>query len=246
MKQQFRMIKSILCFTLGVILLLALIACAAEDISRDTTTLSTEPCVHPQWQTVAYKDSTCEQGGYSNKECTQCGQILALDFLPNGHWYKDGVCEVCGAIEFCDHPDAKIMDKQDATSEECGSIQYFCEQCSQFFREELPTQESTATSIDQIYDTYGYIEYTCDLSVFPTEDIRIWFGEIILVEEGKLLVSPGYEGKEEFGEIVWLVCEDTYAYSIGQVVTYTFCDVKAPDREGEPLSIIALSVYMEE
>ena len=101
------------------------------------------------------------------------------------------------------------------------------------------------TSIDEIYSTYGYIEYTCDLSVFPTDDARNWFGEVILVEDGKLLVSPGYEGKEEFGEVVWLVCEYAYAYSVGQVVTYTFCDVKAPDKKGEPLNIIALSVYME-
>ncbi len=101
------------------------------------------------------------------------------------------------------------------------------------------------TSIDQIYDMYGYIEYTCDLAVFPSDDIRNWFGEIVLVEDGKLLVSPGYKGKEEFGKVVWLICEYADAYSVGQVVTYTFCDVKAPDKEGAPLNIIALSVYME-
>lgn len=102
------------------------------------------------------------------------------------------------------------------------------------------------TSIDQIYDKFGHIEYTCDLSVFPTDDIRNWFGEIILVEDGKLLVSPGHDdGKLEYGEVVWLVCDYAFAYSVGQVVTYTFRDVKAPDNEGEPLNIIALTVYME-
>ena len=105
---------------------------------------------------------------------------------------------------------------------------------------------SAITSVDPIYKKFGHIEYTCDLSVFPTDDIHNWFGEIILVEDGKLLVSPGLDrGKSEFGKVVWLICEDADAYSVGQVVTYTFCDVKAPDKEGAPLTIVALSVYME-
>lgn len=66
-----------------------------------------------------------------------------------------------------------------------------------------------------------------------------------MIEDDRLLISPGYEGKEEFGEVVWLICEEAFAYGIGQVVTFTFCDIKAPDKEGEPLNIIALSVYME-
>ena len=105
---------------------------------------------------------------------------------------------------------------------------------------------SAITSVDQIYNKFGHIEYACDLSVFPIDDIRNWFGEIILVEDGKLLVTPGLDsGKSEFGKVVWLIFDGADAYSVGQVVTYTFCDVKAPDKEGAPLNIIALSVYME-
>ena len=60
------------------------------------------------------------------------------------------------------------------------------------------------------------------------------------------MISPGSnEDKITFGEVVWLVCDQAYAYSVGQVVTYTFRDVKAPDNEGNPLNIIALLVYME-
>ena len=104
---------------------------------------------------------------------------------------------------------------------------------------------AVTTTNDNILETFGDIQYTCDLSVFPTEGIRNWFGEIILIENDRLLISPGYEGKEEFGEVVWLICEEAFAYGIGQVVTFTFRDIKAPDKEGEPLNIIALSVYME-
>jgi len=104
---------------------------------------------------------------------------------------------------------------------------------------------AVTTTNDNILETFGDIQYTCDLSVFPTEGIRNWFGEIILIEDDRLLISPGYEGKEEFGEVVWLICEEAFAYGIGQVVTFTFRDIKAPDKEGEPLNIIALSVYME-
>ena len=72
------------------------------------------------------------------------------------------------------------------------------------------------------------------------------YGEIKEITDGKLLVSPGLDkDKVAFCEVVWLVCDQAYAYSVGQVVTYTFRDVKAPDKEGEPLSIIALLVYME-
>ena len=104
---------------------------------------------------------------------------------------------------------------------------------------------AVTTTNDNILETFGDIQYTCDLSVFPTEGIRNWFGEIVLIEDDRLLISPGYEGKEEFGEVVWLICEEAFAYGIGQVVTFTFRDIKAPDKEGEPLNIIALSVYME-
>lgn len=105
---------------------------------------------------------------------------------------------------------------------------------------------AVTTTNDNILETFGDIQYTCDLSVFPTDDIRNWFGKIILIEDDKLLVSPGNDaGKAEFGEVAWLICDEAFAYSIGQVVTFTFCDIKAPDKEGEPLTIIALSVYME-
>ena len=86
------------------------------------------------------------------------------------------------------------------------------------------------------------VKYSADLSGFPTNEDCMGYGEIKEITDGKLLVSPGSDkDKAAFGEVVWLVC----AYSVGQVVTYTFRDVKAPDKEGEPLSIIALLVYME-
>jgi len=109
---------------------------------------------------------------------------------------------------------------------------------------ETDTTAVTATK-ENILETFGDIQYTCDLSVFPIDDTYSWFGEIILIEDDRLLVSPGYEGKEKYGEVVWLVCDEAFAYSVGQVVTFTFRDIKAPDIEGEPLNIIALAVYME-
>ena len=90
------------------------------------------------------------------------------------------------------------------------------------------------------------VKYSADLSGYPTNEDCMGYGEIKEITDGKLLVSPGSDkDKAAFGEVVWLVCDQTYAYSVGQVVTYTFRDVKAPDKEGEPLSIIALLVYME-
>ncbi|MBE6880902.1 MAG: hypothetical protein E7490_08745 [Ruminococcaceae bacterium] len=106
--------------------------------------------------------------------------------------------------------------------------------------------DTTQPDTDDIYSKFGHIKYTCDLSAFPVDDTRIWFGEVILVEDGRLLISPGLdEGKTEFGEVVWLIDDYAYAYSVGQVVTYEYRDVKAPEKEGYPLSIIALLVYME-
>ena len=90
------------------------------------------------------------------------------------------------------------------------------------------------------------VKYSADLSQYPTNEDCMGYGEIKEIADGKLLVSPGSDkDKVAFGEVVWLVYDQAYAYSVGQVVTYTFRDVKAPDKEGEPLSIIALQVYME-
>ena len=90
------------------------------------------------------------------------------------------------------------------------------------------------------------IEYTCDLSVFPLDTDRMGYGTVAEVRNGKLLIVPGSEeARTEFGVVVWLVCDYADAYSVGQVVTYTFRDVKAPDQGGEPLNIIATLVYIE-
>ena len=90
------------------------------------------------------------------------------------------------------------------------------------------------------------IEYTCDLSVFPLDTDRMGYGTVAEVRDGKLLIVPGSEeARTEFGVVVWLVCDYADAYSVGQVVTYTFRDVKAPNQDGEPLNIIATLVYME-
>ena len=90
------------------------------------------------------------------------------------------------------------------------------------------------------------IDYTCDLSVFPLDTDRMGYGTVAEVRDGKLLIVPGSEeARTEFGVVVWLVCDYAEAYSVGQVVTYTFRDVKAPKQDGEPLNIIASLVYME-
>lgn len=93
---------------------------------------------------------------------------------------------------------------------------------------------------------YEPVKYSADLSKYPTDENCMGYGEILEIAEGKLLVSLGSDNdKAEFGEVVWLICDEAEYYSVGQVVTYTFRDVKAPDKEGAPLNIIALLVYME-
>lgn len=90
------------------------------------------------------------------------------------------------------------------------------------------------------------VQYSFDLSQFPTDTDCMGYGKIVEITDGKLLIIPGSEqAKNEYGEVVWLICDEAEAYSLGQVVTYTFRDVKAPDKEGEPLKIITLTVYME-
>ena len=85
-----------------------------------------------------------------------------------------------------------------------------------------------------------------DLSQFPVNYDCMGYGEILEVHKDKLLIETGgSKAKQEYGEVVWLICDDAEYYSVGQVVTYTFRDVKAPDKEGDPLNIIALLVYME-
>ena len=89
------------------------------------------------------------------------------------------------------------------------------------------------------------VQYECDLSRFPSTEKHMSFGKVIEVAEGKLLVEPVLDqDKAEYGEYVWVVSERA-SFSIGQVVKYTFYDVKAPDKMGDPLNIIAYTVYME-
>lgn len=88
--------------------------------------------------------------------------------------------------------------------------------------------------------------YSVDLALYPKDEDCMGYGKITEVLDGELLVIPGSDmDKEKYGEVVSLVTDDAYAYSVGQVVTYIFRDIKAPDTEGGPLKIIALSVYME-
>ena len=106
-----------------------------------------------------------------------------------------------------------------------------------------PTEESNSDCIEPGIEP---VKYTCDLSKFPTSEDCMGYGEIKEIANGKLLISPGADkAKLEYGEVVWIICDESEAYSVGQVVTYKFRDVKAPDNEGEPLNIIAFLVYME-
>lgn len=90
------------------------------------------------------------------------------------------------------------------------------------------------------------LEYNIDLSQFPVENDLQWYGKIVEIQSGKLLVEPGGEkAKDEYGEVVWIICDETECYNTGQVVTYIYREVKAPKKEGNPLEIIALFVYME-
>ena len=58
--------------------------------------------------------------------------------------------------------------------------------------------------------------------------------------------EPGSErDRDLYGEVVWVVCSEAEAYSVGQVVTYIFHSVQPPEAEGEPIRIIASVVYME-
>lgn len=103
-----------------------------------------------------------------------------------------------------------------------------------------------ACNSNRIPADYEPVKYSADLSKYPTDENCMGYGKILEIAEGKLLVSTGSDkDKIEFGEVVWLICDEADAYSVGQVVTYTFRDVKAPNNEGEPLNIIALLVYME-
>lgn len=103
-----------------------------------------------------------------------------------------------------------------------------------------------ACNSNRILHDYEPVKYSADLSKYPTDENCMGYGKILEIAEGKLLVSPGSDkDKAEFGEVVWLICDEAESYSVGQVVTYTFRDVKAPDKEGAPLNMIALLVYME-
>ena len=107
-----------------------------------------------------------------------------------------------------------------------------------FFSERITADNKTVKDFD--------IKYTCDFSKYPTNADCMGYGEIAEILDGKLLIVLGaYKDKIEFGEVIWLICDESEAYSVGQIVTYTFRDVKAPNKDGELISIIALSVYME-
>ena len=91
-----------------------------------------------------------------------------------------------------------------------------------------------------------HVKYSVDLSLYPTNEDCMGYGEIKEISDGKLLITPGSDkDKTTFGEVVWLISDNVEAYSVGQVVTYTFRNVQAPDNEGDPLKIIALLIYME-
>ena len=105
--------------------------------------------------------------------------------------------------------------------------------------------EITLKSANEIYDKYGPITYACDLSAYPMDNFCYGDGRIVLVEEDRLLVSPGgKQAKIEFGEVVWLIWDGAFAYSVGQYVDYSFQNVIAPENEGEPLNIISTVVCL--
>ncbi len=187
-------------------------------------------------------------GDFAFSDCSMLSQITI------GEWVDIGFAcfDRCRNLEKIEVGVGTTITKEDIAS--CPKAVIYCYINSSAYdyavqnglKYEIIETDTTQTDTDDIYNRFGHIKYTCDLSAFPVDDTRNWFGEIILIEDGRLLVSPGLDkGKTEFGEVVWLIYDSAYAYSVGQVVTYTFRDVKAPEKEGDPLNIIALLVYME-
>ncbi len=187
-------------------------------------------------------------GNFAFSDCPLLSQIAI------GEWVDIGLAcfEHCRSLEKIEVGNGTTITKEAISG--CPKAVIYCYMNSYAYdyavknglKYEIIETDTTQPDIDDIYNKFGHIKYTCDLSAFPVDDTRNWFGEIILVEDGRLLVSPGLDkGKAEFGEVVWLIDDHAYAYSVGQVITYTYRDVKAPEKEGYPLNIIALQVYME-
>ncbi len=80
----------------------------------------------------------------------------------------------------------------------------------------------------------------------PADEERMGYGKILEISDGKLKIEPGSaRDRDLYGAVVWVVCSEAEAYSVGQVVTYIFHSVQPPEAEGEPIRIIASVVYME-
>ncbi len=110
------------------------------------------------------------------------------------------------------------------------------------------TDETTETLNETNIETefeIPYIEYTIDLSQFPSDKVHVGFGRIVLVEENSLLVALGYTDKELYGDVVRILYDHHNAYSVGQYVTFEFQDIRLSEKEGDPLNIITSLVYIE-
>lgn len=171
---------------------------------------------------------------------------LMLELLNKGKWVND--IPNCGydyELEFGAHNILRYHS-------ECGTFIDVENSRSLTIGEEYKNkinesiENSFIDGIDCFKRSYEPVTYHCDLSKFPLDKAYMGYGKVLEISSDKILVSPDSdEDKAEYGEVVWLICNQAFAYSEGQAITYTFYDVKAPDNDGEPLNIVAISVYME-
>ena len=92
---------------------------------------------------------------------------------------------------------------------------------------------------------YGFcqVQYTCDLSAFPTHEESLLYGTIVGTFNGKMLmqVIPD-EDCRKYGNLVLINFDQIDALGECNVVVCSYRDVQAPDIENGPLNVIATSV----
>ena len=143
---------------------------------------SGQECAHETRYVVLRVEPTCDVAGYIEYSCKDCGNSFCEELAPFGHSFNEkGVCERCGYVDApeCYHGNRREVSSQMPTCEEWGYIEYYCEDCYQYFRE----QTAVLAPFGHIFDemTNECINCGYKVGVSEPEDDNVTDGEKDLV-----------------------------------------------------------------
>ena len=204
-------------------------------------TLSNEEHKHTESEWIVDNSATCTLSGSMHKECTVCGETLAIQEIHAlEHNYVSGVCTICGAKD----PDYNEPAPSDETYRIDGDYIYFGRYPQTDVTASMGTTLASYVSAKPANDNNnGWTSYKYYINSGNTTDY-MWYKDVTYTDGNKYRAvyftsyRPYWTGYSSSTDNTW---QDDNGYTLSNVYWFRFDEIKwrILNRTGNTATILA-------